>query len=306
MIVVRFAKFWLALGALFMVASIVSIMVFGVKLSIEFTGGSLVEFDLLGNPEVVAVRQAIEQNTDVEIASLVDFEDGYVLRAGRMTQEQYEELSTQLSIAFDTEEVSKADVVDVKKFSSIGPSVGSQLARRAILAIGLSLIAIIVYVGWIFRNISYPLPSWMYSLATLISLAHDILIPTGIFAYLTHRGVTEINTLYVIAMLSILGASVNDTIVTFDRIRDNVRLYGGGDYPKIIAKSIEETWFRSMGTSLTLLIVLGSVYVYSEASIRFFSLALFLGILFGSYSSLFVASPILLILHSYRSNKSKK
>lgn len=305
MIVVRFAKLWLGIGLVFMVASIISIVTFGLELSVEFTGGSLVEFGIAGDPDVSEVRQAIEEETDIEIASLAAVEEGYLLRAGEISQDAYDDLVTDLSVYFDTDEISKADVVEERRFSSIGPSIGSELARRALLAIGVSLVAIILYVSWIFRKISYPLPSWTYGLATLVALAHDILIPTGIFAYLSYIGVTEINTLFVIAMLSILGASVNDTIVTFDRIRDNVREFGGADYPKIIAKSISETWFRSLATSLTLLIVLGSVYVYSEESIRFFSLALFLGILFGTYSSLFIASPLLLVIHEVKNSKKK-
>lgn len=303
MIVVRFAKLWLGIGLGLMIASVISIATFGLELSVEFTGGSLVEFGIEGSPDVSEVRQAIEAETEIEIASLAAVEDGYLLRAGEISQELYDELVTDLSVYFDTEEISKADVVEERRFSSIGPSIGSELARRAVLAIGVSLVAIILYVSWIFRKISYPLPSWTYGIATLVSLAHDILIPTGIFAYLSYVGVTEINTLFVIAMLSILGASVNDTIVTFDRIRDNVREFGGADYPKIIARSISETWFRSLATSLTLLVVLGSVYAYSAESIRFFSLALFLGIFFGTYSSLFIASPLLLLIHELKNRR---
>jgi preprotein translocase subunit SecF len=150
---------------------------------------------------------------------------------------------------------------------------------------------------YVFRGVSYPVPSRFYGLTAIIALVHDIIIPTAIFAYLSYIGILQIDVLFIIALLSILGSSVNDTIVVFDRIRENVRRYGGDKFEEIVGQSIDQSLTRSINTSLTLLVVLGGIFFYGGASVQYFALALFLGIFFGTYSSIFIASPLLIVFY---------
>ena len=150
---------------------------------------------------------------------------------------------------------------------------------------------------YVFRGISYPVPSRFYGLTAIIALIHDIIIPTGIFAYLSSRDILQIDLLFVIALLSILGSSVNDTIVVFDRIRENVRRYGGDDFEGVVGNSINQSLVRSINTSVSLLVVLGAIFLFGGASVKYFALALFLGIAFGTYSSIFIASPLLIMIY---------
>ena len=168
----------------------------------------------------------------------------------------------------------------------ISSTIGEELKNRAIIAIIVVLVTIILFMTYVFRGVSYPVPSRFYGFTAIIALVHDILIPTAIFSYLSSRGILQIDILFIIPLLSILGSSVNDTIVVFDRVRENVRRYGGDKFEEIVGKSIDQSLARSINTSLTLLVVLGGIFLYGGASVQYFALALFLGIFFGTYLKL--------------------
>lgn len=189
--------------------------------------------------------------------------------------------------------------IEEKRFDSIGPAIGSELKTNAIWAIMIALIAMVVYIGWAFRKVSYPISSYKYGMVATIALFHDVTITLGIFSFLGHYYNVEIGLPFVAAILAVLGYSVNDTIVVFDRTRENLLRSGMSDFEEIVNKSVNETMTRSINTTYTTLLVLFCVYLFGGESIRYFIVTLFVGIFFGTYSSIFIASPLLVTWHNW-------
>ena len=194
--------------------------------------------------------------------------------------------------------------VTQERFSAIGPTVGSQLATNAIWGIIAVVIAIILFVTFAFRKVSEPVSSWMYGSTAIVALIHDILVPAGVFAILGTTMGAQVDLLFVMALLAILGFSVNDTIVVFDRIRENLREgYEGSEedtFAETVGLSLEQTYARSINTSLTTLVVLAALYFLGGESTRLFSLTLLLGVIAGTYSSIFLASPLLVKIRQWQ------
>jgi len=184
--------------------------------------------------------------------------------------------------------------IEELRFDSIGPSVGKELKSKSFNAIIIALIIIIAYIAFAFRKVSKPVASWKYGLAAIIALAHDVLITLGIFSVLGEFWGVEINTTFIAAILTILGYSINDTIVVFDRIRENLPR-SEEDFEGTVNTSVNQTLARSINTSLTTLLVLLSILFWGGSTIRDFVLALSIGIFLGTYSSIFIASPLLVI-----------
>ncbi len=197
-----------------------------------------------------------------------------------------------------------------KRFDTIGPTIGQELRSRSFSAIGLAVIAIILYIAWAFRHVAKPVNSWKYGTIAVFTLLHDIAIPIGVFSFLGHYKGVEVDTLFITALLTIMGFSVHDTIVVFDRIRENLRkLKLTEQFDTTVNRSVNETIVRSLNTSITVLLVLLAIYVWGGETIHYFALALIVGIIFGTYSSIFVASPLLVVwnnLQSKRTNNTKK
>ncbi|OGE75095.1 MAG: protein-export membrane protein SecF, partial [Candidatus Doudnabacteria bacterium RIFCSPHIGHO2_01_52_17] len=191
---------------------------------------------------------------------------------------------------------------EIKHFSvaSVDPLIGRELRTRSVWAALLVLAAIILYIAFAFRKVSKPVSSWFYGLAAVIALFHDIFIPLGVFSALGHFQGVEIDTLFVTAILTVLGFSVHDTIVVFDRIRENLKLNPGRNFEEIVGKSLSQTIVRSVNTSLAVLVVLSALYFFGPASTQYFALALIIGIIAGTYSSIFIASPLLVTWNNWR------
>ena len=183
--------------------------------------------------------------------------------------------------------------IEEKRFNSVGPIIGSELKETAVWAIVIALIAIVLYIGWAFRKVSFPVSSFKYGIIATIALFHDVIITLGVFAVLGHFLNIEIGIPFVAAILAILGYSVNDTIVVFDRTRENLLKSGIDDFEEIVNKSVNETLVRSINTSFTTLIVLLALYLFGGDTIKYFVVALMVGISAGTYSSIFIASPLL-------------
>ncbi len=183
----------------------------------------------------------------------------------------------------------------------IGASVSKQIKKSASMAIILAVIAIALYIAWAFRKVSYPVPSWQYGLGAVIALAHDIIITLGVFVLLGHFWGVEIGVPFIAALLTILGYSVNDTIVVYDRVRENILRFGVKEnFESVVNKSLNETLARSINTSLTVIIVLLAIIFFGGETIKFFSVALLAGIVFGTYSSIYIASALLISSYEYK------
>ena len=297
--IIRHSKIWLIIGVALVLASLLSILIFGLDLGPDFVGGRTVEWKIVSNPElsVEELRQAILDN-QVTPRSIVKQENSFFkLELEPLNDEEYTKLKQAIAIKYDTEAIAKAQIIEERSNSLISSSIGQELRNRALIAIGMVLVAIVVFISYVFRGVSYPVPSRWYGLSAIVALVHDILIPTGIFAYLSSRGVLQIDILFVIALLSILGSSINDTIVVFDRIRENLRIRGGQRFEEVVGHSIDQTLTRSINTSISLLVVLGAIFLFGGDSVKYFALALFLGTAFGTYSSICIASPLLVLIY---------
>ena len=181
-----------------------------------------------------------------------------------------------------------------RRFSSIGPTIGAELKQKSVKAIIIVLLGISLYIAWAFRKVSQPISSWRYGVVTLIALFHDLVIPIGLFAYLGHFYGVEVGANFITALLVILGFSVHDTIVVFDRIRENLKRYSHLSFMPLVNQSIRETLVRSLNTSLTVLVTLSALYIFGGENLKYFVLALIVGIFSGTYSSVFIAAPLLI------------
>ncbi len=279
-------------GALFL-ASVIAFSIWGLNLGIDFTGGTLMEIEYKGErPSLEAMRELLARAGISNGVLQPTGERGFLVRAENISEELHQQVLGELR--------EKGELVE-KRFDSIGPTIGQELLRRSVLAIAIVILLIVSYIAFAFRKVSEPVASWKYGVATVIALLHDVAIPVGIFAVLGHFYGVEIDTLFITALLTVLGFSVHDTIVVFDRIRENLKNAKRSEsFETVVGQSIKETVTRSINTSLTVLLVLFAVYFFGGETIQMFALTLIIGIAFGTYSSIFLASPLLVTWNSWQ------
>lgn len=294
--IIGYRKLWYSISGTLLVVSAMAIALWGLKLGIDFTGGSLVEVEFRENrPVMKDIESAIgDKFGKVNITPLG--EKGAALRLRSLNEDEHQQLITSLKEKLGKDKGD--DYIKESRFTSIGPTIGAELQQKAVWAIVLVLVAIILYIAWAFRKVSKPVPSWQYGLAAVLALFHDVFIPVGIFAGLGHFMGVEIDTLFITALLTVLGFSVHDTIVVFDRIRENL-LKPADQFSVVVNRSVNETLARSINTSLATLLVLFTTLIFGGETIRYFVLTLILGIIFGTYSSIFIASPLLVSAHQW-------
>lgn len=291
--------FWLT-GAI-LAAAVAAIAFWGLPLSIEFTGGSLVEVRYTeGRPELSEIHTALESHELGEFSLRESGEDAVVLRSRALSPEEYTAIIDSLS--------PEAGALEELRFSSIGSSLGDELAKKAIWAILAVVFAIVVYIAWAFRRVSQPVPSWGYGVTVVLMLAIDIIVPTGFFAALAHFTGAEVDTLFVIALLSLLGYCTNDVIVIFDRIREHLAANEKNGlkepFEETIGKSITETLGRSINTSLTVVIaLLALVFFGPEVTVKF-AWVMIVGVLAGTFSSICRSAPLLIPLARWIGTKA--
>lgn len=186
----------------------------------------------------------------------------------------------------------------------IGPSIGKELTQKAVWSILFVTLIIILFVAFSFRQVSKPVSSWKYGFLTIATLIHDIAIPTGMYALLGETHGAEIDSLFVLALLTIMGISIADTIVVFDRIRENLKNRKSNEkFSEVVGKSLSETLLRSFNTSFAVILVLLALFFFGPASIHNFALTLIVGMIVGTYSSIFVASPLLVLVEKWQKKK---
>ncbi len=287
---------WLSISAGLTIVSIIMLSMWGLKLGIDFTGGSILEAKFL--QERPSVTQVEEKLADLKLNSLTVQpveNDRIILRFQETSEDVHQAVVKKLQdfapVPTDKKKAREA-AIDELRFEAVGPSVGQELQRKSIYAILAVLIAISSYIAWAFRKVSRPVSSWKYGAATLISLFHDVMIVLGLFAALGHFHGVEVNTTFIAAVLTVLGFSVHDTIVVFDRIRENLPR-SNDNFAGTVNMSLNQTVHRSVNTSVTVMLVLLSIVLFGGSSIFYFALALLIGIFFGTYSSIFLASPLL-------------
>jgi len=295
-------KIWLTLSTVLVLASIVSISLYGLKLGIDFTGGSLIEFEFFVNrPTNQQVNDVLAPLGLTNIVTQPIGDKGMIIRSKDIDEKTHQQVIKTLQEKFlPAGATSDTKVLEEKQFNSIGPTVGQELKQKSIWAIIIVMIAIIAYIAWAFRKVSRQVASWKYGVIAVVSLLHDIIIVTGVFALLGHFYGIEVNAPFIAALLTIFGYSNNDTIVVFDRIRENLNRHVGEDFEKVVDQSINEVIVRSINTSFTVLLALFAIYLFGGTSIHDFTLALIIGVIAGTYSSIFLASPLLVIWEKFR------
>ena len=291
--IIQKRNIWLGIsGALFAVF-LVFLIVWGLKYGIDFTGGSLLEVKFTGTrPSVSQVETGL---ADLKLSSLIIQsvgEQDVMLKFQETAEETHQAILGKLDELAKKE--NKNNLIEEQRFGSVGPSIGAELKIKSLWAIFFALIAMLSYITYAFRKVSRPIASWKYGSAAIIAMFHDVVITMGVFAFLGHYYGIEINTAFVAAILTVLGYSVHDTIVVFDRLRENLPK-SNEDFEGTVNTSLNQTIVRSLNTSLTVLLVLAAIIIFGGASIRTFVLALAIGIGIGTYSSIFVASPILVV-----------
>jgi preprotein translocase subunit SecF len=262
----------------------------GLKFGVDFTGGSVLEFSYSGNvPDKADIEQTL---TGFDLGSPVLRNSGnndFILKT--KTIDEATKNQVQQALTFDSKYQ-----VNINRFNTIGPTLGSELKSKALVALLIVILTITLFIAYAFRKVSTPVSSWKYGYATMIALVHDIVITIGVFAVLGNFGY-EIDSLFITAILVILGYSINDTIVVFDRVRDNLNQIDENkrekEFDNVLNVSFNQTIVRSFNTSLTTLISLSVLYLMNIAVIKGFVLALIVGVISGTYSSIFLAVPIL-------------
>jgi preprotein translocase subunit SecF len=281
MSVLRWRKVWYALSGSLVLISLGFILAFGWNLSIDFTGGSVVEVAYTSErPALDAVRAVMGEGAVVQTVE----PNGVLIRTVALTPEAHGELLEQLR---------GLGSLDERRFDAVGPSIGQELAKRAAWALIAVVVMIVCYVAWAFREVRGHVPSWKYGVLTVLAGLHDVIIPLGVFSALGHWQGVSIGTAFVAAVLTVLGYSVNDTIVIFDRVRERLHGHANTPFASVVEQSIRETWKRSINTTMTTLLALSAILFFGGQSTREFALALFIGIATGAYSSIFIAAPLL-------------
>jgi preprotein translocase subunit SecF len=282
--------FFLISGILIL-PGLISLIVHGLKLGIDFTGGTLIEVqgEKLSIDKKNEIKELISKQ-NVEVSSIQETGNRtFVIRTKTINQATNEKIINELK--------SKYGKVEEKRFETVGPTVGAELTRNAILALIVASTFIVVYIAWSFRKVPKPASSWRFGVCAVAALLHDALFVLGIFSILGWLFKVEVDSLFVTALLTVIGFSVHDTIVVFDRIRENLIKVKGQDFNDIVNSSLWETLARSLNTSFTVIIVLTALILFGGESIRWFVFALLIGIVSGTYSSIFNAAQLLALWH---------
>lgn len=297
-------KIWYGVSVVITVACIIMISVFGLRLGLDFTGGSLLEISYSNERPAVDVISGILVTADIQNPRIqLSEEKDVIIRLPELSEERHQEIIQ--SLKNHEHEVNPENEITEKRFESFGSSLGAELKRDSITAILTVLVAIIIYVAYAFRKVSQPVASWKFGSVAVIALAHDVIFVVGIFAALGFLYNTEIDSFFITALLTLLGFSVHDTIVTLDRVRENLFKNPNEHFDFIVNRSINETIVRSINTSFTTLLSLVAIYFFGGDSIKDFALALIVGIFIGAYSSIFIAAPLLVSWHNFSKKTSR-
>ncbi len=299
MTITLYRKLFFWVTGLVLAAALGAILVYGLPLGIDFTGGSMMQVNYQnGRPELSSIQNEI---ASVPLGAVSVREIGanaVTIRTRTQTPAEHDAVLAALSRSAPVTELA---------YTSVGPALGAQFAHKALWAILAVALTIILYITFAFRKVSRPVPSWGYGLTVVIILLHDLIIPTGFFAILAHVTGAEVDALFITALLALLGYSVNDTIVIFDRVREhlvrNEKTNTKEPFEITVGKSISETMTRSINTSLTVVLALGAIVLLGAPATQNFALVMLVGIIAGTYSSILLAAPLLIPLANWFAKK---
>ena len=286
-------------GLLFVLA-VLSIVTYGFKLGMDFTGGSSLNVSFTSSvPSVTDMRDKVRSLGFEEAMVQTVGTDALLLKTRFLTETEHQQLLADVRAGYENDN----NKVLEQSFETIGPAVSQTLKQRTMWAVVLVVLSHVLYIAYAFRKISRPVKSWKYGVVAELAMVHDVIITAGVFAFLGHYFGVEIDIPFIVALLLVFGYSVNDTIVVFDRVRENLIRHSSDDFGGTINNAINETFARSINTTLTTFITLLALFLFGGITIKYFALALLIGVFLGAYSSIFVASPLLVIWHNWKMKK---
>ncbi len=286
--IIKRKNLYFAISLLVIVPGLISLMLWGLRLSIDFTGGSRETFVLPHNVSQsdIANIKSVFSDDHIQVVTVQSAGNKLIVRTQNLDQKGHAKIIVDLR--------RRLPQVHEEAFETVGPTIGSETTTNALKGIGIASLLIVLYIAWSFRSVPRPASSWRFGICAIVALLHDVLVVVGIFSILGHFFNVEIDSLFVTALLTVIGFSVHDTIVVFDRIRENLKR-SRLEFKSIVNESILQTLTRSLNTSLTVILVLIALLIFGGESTRWFVVALLVGILSGTYSSIFNASPLLVL-----------
>jgi len=280
----KYRKIYYIFSGILIIISLIFLFLFGLKMGIDFKGGTILEIDFENRPDNQTILQKLKGLDLGEIIVQPTGEKGVILRLKEIDNTKHQEIIKNLEDLSPLTEL---------RFESIGPVIGRELTKKTKIVVTLAIFAIVFYIAFAFRKAAWIIKSWQFSLAALISIIHDLLIPIGVFAFLGKFFNIEINIPFIVALLTIVGYDINDIVVVFDRIRENVLKTTKADFELIVNKSLNEVLSRSINTVLTTLFPLFAIFFFGGETLKYFALALIIGLISGAYSSITIASSLL-------------
>ncbi len=297
--IIRYKNLYFTLSLLVIIPGLISLLLWGLRLSIDFTGGSRMT--------LITTKTITQNNKDaivtifskdqIAIGSLQVADNQAVIRTKPLTQTAHIKLISDLQNEFPG--------VKEDSFETIGPTIGSEITTNAVKGVLLASLLIVLYIAWAFRSVPKPASSWRFGICAIIALLHDVLVVVGIFSILGHFFQVEVDSLFVTAILTVIGFSVHDTIVVFDRIRENLKKNVTLSFEQVVNDSILQTLSRSLNTSMTVVLVLTALLLFGGDSTKWFVAALLIGVVSGTYSSIFNASPLLVVWNEWSKKRQK-
>lgn len=288
----RYKKIYFVFSGVLVLGSLVCLAIFGLNPGIDFTGGSILEIEYI--EERPSNQETKEALVDLDLGSILvqpTGERGVIIRMKEISEETHQQVIQKLS---------ENNKIEEHRFESVGPTIGRELKQKTKVLIVVALVSVVLYIALAFRRVQRPIKSWQYGIASLVALFHDVLIPLGVFSVLGKYYGVQITIPVIAALLTVLGYSINNTVVVFDRIRENLIKRIGVTFEETVNKSLNQTLTRCINTSLTTLLVVAAIFFWGGATLKYFALALMIGIGAGTYSSIFLVPPLLVSWLSWR------
>lgn len=290
----KFRKIYFLLSGSLLIISLVSLALWRLRPSIDFTGGTLLEFQVVNSETTAGREEVTKMATEAGLEGLtvsVTGERSFLLRAKPIDEAKKEQLLSALN--------EKLGEVEVSRLETVGPTLGEELLAKTLIAVILATLVILAYIAWQFKN-------RMYGLCAILAMFHDSIILVGSFSLLGHFLGIEVDTLFVTAVLTTLSFSTHDTVVVFNSIREQVgnRSLSGADFEAVVNRALNATIVRSLNNSFTIIFMLLCLVLLGGETIRWFAVALLIGTIVGTYSSTFVAAPLLVVWQNLRARRT--